>query len=1416
MKVLNLTWILLVATAQFALAQAPNWSINPNQYQYNMSVTAVANLNCTELSNPANQIGAFVNDTLRGYANTSTVINGRYQVSMLVYSNVVNGEMVKFKFYDQAGNQLYESIDSIAFQNNALYGSPAAPLNIRNNNRPAVLALSYDTLTEGQPTGTLVGLLSTIDADLSQTHFYSLASGTGDADNSRFAIVNDSLKSNVVANFDNRTNFNIRLATTDDLGCSLEQSFVIKVKNQNDAPTAINLSSNLINENNAANAIVAFLSAVDNDPNENFNFQLVSGMGDADNGAFTISNNELRTNQVFDFESKDTFRIRLSVTDAAANSLQQSFLILVQDLNEAPTALAISSDSIAENLPQNTIIANLSSADPDASQNFSYSFDPVAGNDNALFNIVGNNLRTRSVFDFEALSTYIIYIQTRDQGGLTFSQQFTIRIIDANDAPSDIQLSNNTIDESAVAGTFIGLVSSTDADANSTFNYSLVSGPGGTDNGNFQLSNDSLFSAQVFSFNQKPTHSIRVRSTDNGNANFEKNFTIQVNDVNNAPTDLFLSNPIILENTTRGSVVGNLTTQDPDQGDSHTYTLVTGSGDADNNSFIISNGNLLTDTTFNVNLQASYSIRVRTTDAQGLNFEKVIGLSITNANDAPSDISLSNDTIDENLSGNSLVGQFSTVDPDVNDLHSYSFVNLSANDNANFAIVGSELRTTASFDFETKSSYVVQVQTDDGNGGFYAKQLFISIRDVNDAPTGISLSANDADEKQTTDQYVGVFTTTDQDAADSFTYSLVAGTGGTDNASFRISNDSLFATGNFDVLVRNQLSIRLNSTDLGGQSTVSVFSINVIDVNDAPSSISLSNNSIPENSTLNSAVGLFSTSDIDPNQTFTYSLVSGTGDADNANFSISGQELRTNTLYDFNAQPTHSIRLRSTDQGGLSVEQVFTITISNTNDAPTDISLSPAAFNENLPQGTVISTLSTVDADLTDRFSYSFVNQGTNDNANFIIAGDEVRTAASFDFETKSLYIIEVQTRDQAGATYSRQLTLNVLDTNDAPTALSISADSLTEKSPIGTFIADLTTVDEDATDNHTYSLIAGRGSDDNALFRINGNLLESDSVLNFNNKAQRNIRIRSTDKDGLFVEADYVINIKNSNDTPSDIILSDTTANENDLPGSRIATISTVDEDRNDSFTYELVAGSGDADNASFMIVGSELQNMINFDFESQAAYNIRLRTTDSQGSSFEKAFVIALENGNEAPEIDNQFFTVAENSPLNTVIGQLQASDRDAGDSFTFSLISGQTNFGISPDGELRSLRTLDYEVQRNYSIQVLVTDAGGLTDTAEVQIEVLDQIEASLPAASYFSPNGDGLNDTWSIQNVELYTDYRLVIFSAAGEAVLEVPANYNNDWDGTFGSKQMAEGIYYYYFEDNKDPNNNFRGTITLKR
>ncbi len=59
------------------------------------------------------------------------------------------------------------------------------------------------------------------------------------------------------------------------------------------------------------------------------------------------------------------------------------------------------------------------------------------------------------------------------------------------------------------------------------------------------------------------------------------------------------------------------------------------------------------------------------------------------------------------------------------------------------------------------------------------------------------------------------------------------------------------------------------------------------------------------------------------------------------------------------------------------------------------------------------------------------------------------------------------------------------------------------------------------------------------------------------------------------------------------------------------------TDVDAGDSFTYALVSGFGDADNAAFTIVGNELRADVAFDFETQNSYSIRVRTTESVGSS-------------------------------------------------------------------------------------------------------------------------------------------------------------------------------------------------------
>ena len=66
-----------------------------------------------------------------------------------------------------------------------------------------------------------------------------------------------------------------------------------------------------------------------------------------------------------------------------------------------------------------------------------------------------------------------------------------------------------------------------------------------------------------------------------------------------APTNISLSSTSVDENESSGTVVGALSSTDVDGGDSHTYTLVSGSGSTHNSSFSISGSNLVTSASFN-------------------------------------------------------------------------------------------------------------------------------------------------------------------------------------------------------------------------------------------------------------------------------------------------------------------------------------------------------------------------------------------------------------------------------------------------------------------------------------------------------------------------------------------------------------------------------------------------------------------------------------------------------------------------------------------------------------------------------------------------------------------------------------------------------------------------------------------------
>ncbi len=118
--------------------------------------------------------------------------------------------------------------------------------------------------------------------------------------------------------------------------------------------------------------------------------------------------------------------------------------------------------------------------------------------------------------------------------------------------------------------------------------------------------------------------------------------------------------------------------------------------------------------------------------------------------------------------------------------------------------------------------------------------------------------------------------------------------------------------------------------------------------NHAPSDITLSNTSVAENQPSGTAVGTFSTTDPDSGNTFTYSLVSGTGGTDNGSFTIAGNTLKTAAIFDYETKNSYSSHVRTTDQGGLWYEKVFTISVTDLPEAmtvqPSDLPATGTAY----------------------------------------------------------------------------------------------------------------------------------------------------------------------------------------------------------------------------------------------------------------------------------------------------------------------------------------------------------------------------------------------------------------------------------------------------------------------------------------
>jgi ELWxxDGT repeat protein len=197
----------------------------------------------------------------------------------------------------------------------------------------------------------------------------------------------------------------------------------------------------------------------------------------------------------------------------------------------------------------------------------------------------------------------------------------------------------------------------------------------------------------------------------------------------------------------------------------------------------------------------------------------------------------------------------------------------------------------------------------------------------NSAPTDITLDPAVAPESRV-DAYVGTFTTTDPDTGDEFTYALVSGTGDTDNDKFYVDGDQL-KTNVVLTWDDGPLSILVETRDISDNMYVKQLYVYMGGIFVTPPAVD-------ENAPIGTAVGDLSGKIGADTESFTFTLYSGpdAGTTDNDSFTISGGQLKTKEVFDYETDSSYTVAILATGPAG-TFWTYETITINDVNDPPT-------------------------------------------------------------------------------------------------------------------------------------------------------------------------------------------------------------------------------------------------------------------------------------------------------------------------------------------------------------------------------------------------------------------------------------------------------------------------------------------------
>ena len=155
------------------------------------------------------------------------------------------------------------------------------------------------------------------------------------------------------------------------------------------------------------------------------------------------------------------------------------------------------------------------------------------------------------------------------------------------------------------------------------------------------------------------------------------------------------------------------------------------------------------------------------------------------------------------------------------------------------------------------------------------------------------------------------------------------------------------------------------------------------------------------------------------------------------------------------------------------------------------------------------------------------------------------------------------------------------------------------------------------------------------------------------------------------------------------------------------------------------------------------------------------------------------------------------------------------ESGESTLLQGTSNGTNFFWTPPAGISnpySISTL--AMPETTTTYYLTAQNSNCSVIDNITVSVIDRLK--IPGS--FSPNGDGVNDTWVIDGIINYPNAQVQIYDRWGQSIANI-SGYSKEkaWDGTNKGKPVTDGVYFYSLNlDGSGDEHIVKGSITIIR